>query len=308
MENKTVKLHTEDFRKKFSAVQKTGLFLMGTLLILASGCVKDDLHNTPHPDKGAVVITADWTEALSESTLPETYFLRMDGGEAKEVKGTTVCYPDLLVPGAHTLSAYNEAERTTISGTTATVDLRADGTLEPLPGYLFSAVKELDVVQDDTLRITLPMERRVCPIMLKLSLEGENTDKIASISATLGGMAGSVDLLTGIIGKENLAVALDVKQAETKARAYTEGALEMSCRVVGINPQERQLLTVTVTMADGYVQTITSDLTEYLKDLNAELKPIELDGKVEAPQDGHFGGTITDWEAGNSGGEDVEIH
>lgn len=308
MENKTVKLHTEDFRKKFSAVHKTGLFLMGTLLILASGCVKDDLHNTPHPDKGAVVITADWTEALSESTLPETYFLRMDGGEAKEVKGTTLCYPDLLVPGAHTLSAYNEADRITIGGTTATVDLRADGTLEPLPGYLFSAVKELDVVQDDTLRVTLPMERRVCPITLKLSLEGENTDKIASINATLGGIAGSVDLLTGIIGKENLAVTLDVKQAETKSRTYTEGALEMSCRVVGINPQEQQLLTVTVTMADGYVQTITSDLTEYLKDLNTELKPIELTGQVEAPQDGHFNGTIKDWELGNSGGEDVEIH
>ena len=308
MENKTVRLHTEDFWKKFSAVHKMGLFLMGALLILVSGCVKDDLYNTSHPDKGAVVITTDWTAALSESNLPETYFLRMDGGEAKEVKGTTVCYPDLLMPGTHTLSAYNEAERITISGTTATVKLRTDGTLESLPGYLFSTVKELDVVQDDTLRITLPMERRICPITLKLSLEGGNTGKIASINATLGGIAGTVDLLTGIIGTENLAVALDVKQAETKPRAYTEGALEMNCRLVGINPQERQLLTITVTMADGYVQTITSDLSEYLKELNADMKPIELDGKVEVPQDGHFNGTITDWEAGNSDGEDVEIH
>lgn len=208
MENKTVKLHTEDFRKKFSAVHKTGLFLIGTLFILVSGCVKDDLYNTPHPDKGAVVIIADWTEALSESTLSETYFLRMDGGEVKEVKGTTVCYPDLLMPGTHTLSAYNEAERITISGTTATIKLRTDGTLEPLPGYLFSAVKELDVIQDDTLRTTLPMERRIYPITLKLSLEGENTDKIASINATLGGIAGTVDLLTGIIGTENLTVTL----------------------------------------------------------------------------------------------------
>ena len=70
MENNTVKLHTEDFRKKFSAIHKTGLFLTGALLILASGCVKDDLYNTPHPDKGAAVITTDWTDALAESTVP----------------------------------------------------------------------------------------------------------------------------------------------------------------------------------------------------------------------------------------------
>lgn len=31
-------------------------------------------------------------------------------------------------------------------------------------------------------------------------------------------------------------------------------------------------------------------------------------GKVEAPQEGHFSGTITDWKPGNSGGEDIEIH
>lgn len=127
-----------------------------------------------------------------------------------------------------------------------------------------------------------------------------------TIEATLGGIASSVDLQTGIIGKENLAVNLDVRQAETTTRTYTEGKLEMKCRVVGVNPQERQLLTVTVTMEDGYVQTITSDLTEYLKDLNSEMEPVELTGKVEAPQEGHFGGTIDNWEVVNGG--DIDAH
>lgn len=306
MENNTVKLHTENFRKKFSAIHKTGLFLTGALLILASGCVKDDLYNTPHPDKGAAVITTDWTDALAESTVPGEYCLSMDEGRPERTKERTCCYPSLLEPGRHTLLVYNEPQGMTLSGTTATVNAREDGTLEPLPEYLFSAVKELDVVRDDTLRITVPMERRLCPIQLHLSLEGENTEEIASIKATLGGMAASVDLQTGIIGKENLAVNLDVRQAENTTRAYTEGRLEMKCRVVGINPQERQLLTVTVTMEDGYVQTITSDLTEYLKDLNAEMEPIELTGKVEAPQEGHFIGTIDNWEVVNGG--DIDAH
>lgn len=288
--------HTGDFRKKIPAVRKTVSLLVGAILILAAGCVKDDLYNTPHPDKGAVVITTDWTEALAESTIPAGYCLCMDNGKVERTEEQTCCYPALLTPGEHTLFLYNEPVGVTISETTATVNLREDGTLEPLPEYLFSATRKLDVVQDDTLRITVPMVRRLCPIVLNLSLTGENTAEIAGIDATLSGISRSVDLQSGVIGGENLTVTLDVRQAEDNKRAYTAGKLEMKCRVVGINPQERQLLTVTVSMADGYINTIVSDLTEYLKDLNAEMKPIELTGTVEAPQDGHFGGSITNWE------------
>lgn len=207
----------------------------------------------------------------------------------------TNCYPDLLAPGSHTLLVYNEPQGMTVSGTTATIGKLGDGTLTPLPDYLFSAMKELDVAQDDTLRVTVPMVRRLCPIVLNLSLEDGNAEEIASITATLGGMAASVDLQTGAVGSENATVTLDVRQAVAKTRAYTEGKLEMKCRVVGTNPQERQVLTVKVIMADGHVQTIESDLSDRLKDLNTGMEPIELIGKVEAPQDGHFSGSITDW-------------
>ena len=97
-----------------------------------------------------------------------------------------------------------------------------------------------------------------------------------------------------------------VGQPAAKTRAYTEGKVELKCRVLGINKAERQMLTVTVTMEDGYVSTIASDLTEYLKDLNAEMEPIELTGTVEAPQDGHFSGTIKDWEVVSGGDIDAQ--
>ena len=276
-----------------------------TFAAAMTGCVKDELHDTPHPDRGAVIVTTEWTEALDESTVPDVYNLRVDGGETVTAEGETNTYPELLEPGRHALSVYNEPQGMSIDGMTATVNRLQDGTLEPLPEYLFSAVKELDVVQDDTLHVIVPMIRRLCPIVLNLTLEGENTGAIARIDATLEGIAASVDLQTGTIGSENATVTLDVRQAAGKARTYTEGKLVMRCRVVGINPQERQLLTVTVTMADGYVQAITSDLTDRLKDLNVEMKPIELTGTVEAPQDGHFSGTIEDWEIVSGGDTDA---
>ena len=278
--------------------------MAGMAALLLTSCVKDDLYDTPHPDKGAVVIATDWTEALAESTVPETYLLRMDGGEAVQADEKELCYPDLLMPGKHTLLVYNEPEGMTVEGNIATVQMQ-DGTLEPLPEYLFSAEKELEIVQDDTLRVTVPMKRRLCPIVLNLSLKGENTESIALITATLSGMAASVDLRNGVTGGDNATVAFDVRQVEARTLTYREGQLEMRCRVTGTDPKERQILTVKVTMADGYVQTIVSDLTEYLKDLNADMEPIELEGTVEAPQDGHFSGTIEKWETVSGGDIDA---
>lgn len=287
--------------KTVSAITAAFAIFVATSL---TSCVKDELYDTPHPDKGAVTVTTDWTDALAESTVPDTYFLRMDNGEAVQASEETTVYPDLLAPGAHTLLVYNEPEGIVIEGDAATVQ-QQDGRLTPLPGYLFSAEKELEVVQDDTLHVSVPMVRRLCPIVLNLSLEGANTENIAAVTATLGGMAASVNLRTGTVGNENLAVLLDVQYTDTKERAYTEGKIEMKCRVVGTSPQERQVLTVKVTMADGYVQTITSDLTDRLKDLNAEMEPIELAGTVEAPQDGHFSGTIKDWDVVSGGDIDA---
>lgn len=272
--------------------------------VLLASCVKDDLYNTPHPDKGAVVITTDWTEALAESTVPDTYLLRMDDGKAVPTSEKTTVYPELLTPVAHTLLIYNEPEGITIADDAATVQQK-DGMLIPLPGYLFSAEADLNVVQDDTLCVTVLMERRLCPIVLNLDLNGENADEIAKIEATLSGLSGSVDLRTGTPGGESLTARLDVLRAEAKARAIDAMALEMKCRVTGTAQGERQILTVKVTMADGYVSTITSDLTEHLKDLNADMEPVRLEGSIEAPQDGHFSGTIKEWEVVSGGDIDA---
>lgn len=296
---------------KTNAVRKTDFRLWGVAAIIAAtalltSCVKDELYNTPHPDKGAVVVTADWSDAVVAGDIPTSYFLSMDGGAAKQATGTACCYPELLVPGKHSLLLYNEPQGIAVEGTTAKVRLLGDGTAEPMPDYLFSAGTELEVVQDDTLRVTVSMLRRICPITMEFSLTGENACSVARIEATLEGLAGSVDFRSGTVGTENLATRLVVEQAENNARAYTEGRIEMKCRVLGINSRERQMLTIKVTMEDGYISTVTSDLTELLKDLNTDMEPVELTGTMEIPQDGHFSGTITDWKPGNgSDGDDI---
>ena len=46
---------------KTDSIYKTSL-LAATLLLAATSCMKDELHDTPHPDTGKITVTADWTD------------------------------------------------------------------------------------------------------------------------------------------------------------------------------------------------------------------------------------------------------
>ena len=74
---------------------------------------------------------------------------------------------------------------------------------------------------------------------------------------------------------------------------------------------ERQTLTATLTYTDGnpLPTGIESDLTTALQDFNSDkTEPLTLDGKVEIPDEAGVTATIEDWQPGNSGGEDVDVH
>lgn len=49
------------------------LLCIWSTLFLAGCDVKDPIYNTPHPDKGAIVITADWTRRGEGIAAPAEY-------------------------------------------------------------------------------------------------------------------------------------------------------------------------------------------------------------------------------------------
>ena len=270
--------------------------------LLLPSCVKLELFNTAHPDKGAVVVEPDWSDALAESTVPQAYFVRVDNIEC-ELSGKSACFPELLTPGTYNLLVYNSVDGIDISGTIAKVQ-KENGFLRPQPDYLFSALKEMTVTADDTLLVEVPMVRRLCPITLNFSLLGKNAGKVAAIEASLDGIAGSVDLQSGEVGMESNAVKLDIVEKNT-----ADGIIhEMQCRVVGVCEGKPQTLTITLTMDGGYVCKVTSDLTSFLKGLNVSMKPIVLEGEVEAPVDGSFSATIEDWETASEENIDAPLN
>ena len=104
---------------KTNSIYKTSL-LAAALLLSATSCVKDELHDTPHPNTGKITVTADWTDRGDGVDIPAEWTVTMGGYTGTET-GTTHTPDYLFAPGNYTIVAYNIPENITISGTTATV-------------------------------------------------------------------------------------------------------------------------------------------------------------------------------------------
>lgn len=287
--------------------RKITTYMIGVGLLLAS-CVKDDLYNTPHPEKGAVVITTDWKGRSSDAVVPSRYILRIGTGE-QTAGGETNLFDALFPPGTQDLRVYNPAEGMTVSGNTATVNTLPDGTLETMPGYLFSAARKLEIEKDDTLKVTVPMQQRIRSLALTLKLKPGDEQRIRSTAATLTGIASAVDLTTGAItateGK-NIIPAFVPGTDDGGMRATGQPKLAATMRLPGVITGEKQVLTLNITLTDGHVQTITTDLTDALKNFGSDMKPLELDATLELATEAGFTGTISDWNVVDNG--PVDIH
>lgn len=295
-------------RKGFPVIRTINLLLAGLALIFMTGCVKDDLYNTPHPDRGAVVVTADWSGRSSDATLPGTYVLCI-GDKEQTVSAETNVFRELFLPGKQHLLIRHQPEGITVGGTTATVDTLADGTLEPMPGYLFSGTKELEIVADDTLRVTVPMQQHIRCLTLTLKLNPGDKERIRTTSATLTGIASAVDLTTGAItstGGKTVVPAFAFGTDNT-TRAAGQPLLVATLRLLGVMPEEKQVMTLNVTLTDGTVQTITTDLTGALKDFGtgAKMEPLTLDATLTLPAEAGFTATIGGWNVVNNGNIEV---
>ena len=122
------------------------------LVFLLASCVKDELHDTPHPDQGVVSVSVDYPQGAEE----DDYTVEVDGQPLDE--GDNASNP--LTPGEHTVLVYNTPEGFTVTDGIAYVE-RVDGTraltdlIDPLPETLYSGTKTVTVVADDTLHLDL---------------------------------------------------------------------------------------------------------------------------------------------------------
>lgn len=280
---------------------------MGTLFILVSGCAKDDLYNTPHPDKGKVSVTADWSSRGEGVDIPGLW-RAVIGDYTAEETGSTHEAERLFEPGDYRLITYNPADGITVAGTTATISAVSTRTgnafIGGSPDWFFAAVQEVTIEKDREHAFTAAMRQQVRQLTLLVEPAGSTAAAIENIAGSLSGVAGTLDFATGTYGGVS-----DVGLHFTK---ITEGAdvgkWKATVRLLGI-AGDVQRLSATVTYAGGNPQplTIESDLSEVLARFNTDkTAPLTLGGTmVETPVAGGMTATITGWEEVDAGNVDA---
>ena len=294
---------------KTNSIYKTSL-LAAALLLAATSCVKDELHDTPHPDYGKITVTADWTDRGDGVDIPAVWTVTMGDYTGTETEATHT--PDyLFAPGNYTLAAYNPPENITISGTTATVAKAhgdaADLFISNAPGWLFTSVQEIEIEADTDYALTAVMRQQVRELTLVIEPAGDAADRIESIGGTLSGAAGTLDFATGTHGTPS-----EVELHFTKITEGDDAGKWMATvRLLGI-AGDTQRLTATLTYADGNPADtgLESDLTAALADFNADKTvPLTLGGTIaETPEETEFSGfEITGWEPVDGGDASAEM-
>ena len=283
----------------------TTTILSLALLLTPGGCVKDELHDTPHPDTGKVTVTADWVDRGEEVDIPASWHIVMGDYTGTETGATHS--PDYLFnPGSYTLAVYNPADGITVSGTTATVAAADGGFIVNTPGWLFTSVQEVEIEADTDYELTAVMHQQVRQLTLVIEPTGDAADRIESIEGTLSGAAGTLDFATGTHGTPS-----EVELHFTKINdGDNAGKWTATVRLLGI-AGDAQRLTATLTYTDGNPQptSLNSDLTSALDGFNdGKTSPLTLGGTIaETPGEAGFTGEITGWETVDGGNVDAEM-
>ena len=283
----------------------TTTILALALLLTLGGCVKDELHDTPHPDTGGIAVTADWTQRGEGVDIPAEWTVTMGGYTGTET-GATHSPDYLFKPGSYTLAACNTPDGITISGTTATVDAADGGFIANTPGWLFTSVQEVAIEADTDYSLTAVMHQQVRELTLVIEPAGDAADRIESIEGTLSGAAGSLDFATGTHGTPS-----ELGLHFTKITSGDDaGKWTATVRLLGI-AGDAQRLTATLTYTDGNPAdtSLDSDLTAALDGFNDDkTAPLTLGGTIaETPGEAGFTATISVWEEVDGGNGNAEL-
>ena len=283
----------------------TTTILALALLLTLGGCVKDELHDTPHPDTGGIAVTADWTQRGEGVDIPAEWTVTMGGYTGTET-GATHSPDYLFKPGSYTLAACNTPDGITISGTTATVDAADGGFIADTPGWLFTSVQEVAIEADTDYSLTAVMHQQVRQLTLVIEPAGDAADRIESIEGTLSGAAGTLDFATGTHGTPS-----ELGLHFTKITSGDDaGKWTATIRLLGI-AGNAQRLTATLTYTDGNPAdtSLDSDLTAALDGFNDDkTAPLTLGGTIaETPGEAGFTATISVWEEVDGGNGNAEL-
>lgn len=279
------------------------IYIIGMAALTLTGCVKDELFDTPHPGKGRITVTADWNARGEGIAIPESWNLSMGDYHGTETAATHA--PDhLFEPGCYSLVAWNPATDISVSGTSASVTSTADGCISGDPGWLFTSVQEVTIEADRDHAFTATMQQQVRQLTLTIRLTGDAAERVEGISGRLSGVAGTMDFAS-----DTYSAPSDVALNFTKiTQGENAGAWTATVRLLGITGESQQLTGGITYAGDNLPSTpIASDMTALLAGLNDNnTVPLSLACDLETPTQAGVTATIIDWEVQEEVNADIK--
>lgn len=279
------------------------IYIIGMAALTLTGCVKDELFDTPHPGKGRITVTADWNARGEGIAIPQSWNLSMGDYHGTETAATHA--PDhLFEPGSYSLVAWNPTTDISVSGTTASVTSTADGCISGDPGWLFTSVQEVTIEADRDHAFTATMQQQVRQLTLTIRLTGDAAERVEGISGRLSGVAGTMDFASDTYGAPS-SVALNFTKITQGENA---GAWTATVRLLGITGESQQLTGGITYAGDNLPSTpIASDMTALLAGLNDNnTVPLSLACDLETPTQAGVTATIIDWEVQEEVNADIK--
>lgn len=261
--------------------------------ILFTACnVKDPIYDAL-PRYGNVTVLTDWSGTGSGVDIPSSWIATYGGGNIT-IDSDIYTFPEILEAGNYTFYFYNEPGHIAIDGTVATVEASGDD-IHPLPDWFFTYRLDTVVTAGVHHEFPVPMRQQVRELTIIIEPTGSAGDRIESISASLSGVAGSLDFSGDLHGTPS-SVALDFSKITS---GDDDGNWSVTVRLLGVTGDE-QILTGTVTYTDGLPEDmpLESSLTSSLADFNEDkATPLTLRGDmVETPVSPGFTAVISEWE------------
>lgn len=279
------------------------IYIIGMAALTLTGCVKDELFDTPHPGKGRITVTADWNARGEGIATPESWNLSMGDYHGTETAATHA--PDhLFEPGSYSLVAWNPATDISVSGTSASVTSTADGCISGELGWLFTSVQEVTIDADRDHAFTATMQQQVRQLTLTIRLTGDAAARVEGISGRLSGVAGTMDFASDTYGAPS-SVALNFTKITQGENA---GAWTATVRLLGITGESQQLTGGITYAGDNLPSTpIASDMTALLAGLNDNnTVPLSLACDLETPTQAGVTAVIIDWEVQEEVNADIK--
>lgn len=268
-----------------------------------TGCVKDELFDTPHPGKGRITVTADWNARGEGIATPESWNLSMGDYHGTETAATHA--PEhLFEPGSYSLVAWNPATDISVSGTTASVTSTADGCISGDPGWLFTSVQEVTIEADRDHAFTAAMQQQVRQLTLTIRFTGDAAERVEGISGRLSGVAGTMDFAS-----DTYSAPSDVALNFTKiTQGENAGVWTATVRLLGITGESQQLTGGITYAGDNLPSTpVASDMTALLAGFNDnKTVPLGLACDLETPTQAGVTAIIIDWEVQEEVNADIK--